>query len=84
MPFTTSVLSMPTSFYESTFAGRSASPKARSSGEPGTVARSLKPLWSRVPTALQLPQVYRAAIGRQLRRSCIGGIAIKSTIAAFS
>jgi len=35
---------------------RSASPKARSSGELGTVGRSPGP-WSRVPPALQLPQV---------------------------
>jgi hypothetical protein len=35
-------------------------------------------LWSRVPPALQLPQVFRAAIGREMRRTRIGGIAIKS------
>ena len=40
-------------------------------------------LWSRVPTALQLPQVFRAAIGREMRRTRIGGIAIKCAIAAF-
>jgi hypothetical protein len=38
---------------------------------------------SRVPPALQLPQVFRAVIGREMRRTRIGGIAIKCTIAAF-
>ena len=42
-----------------------------------------KTLWSRVPPALQLPQVFRAAVGRELRRTRIGGIAIKSPIAVF-
>jgi hypothetical protein len=36
-----------------------------------------------VPPALQLPQVFRAAVGREMRRTRIGGIAIKSTIAVF-
>ena len=40
-------------------------------------------LWSRVPPALQLLQVFRAAIGREMRRTRIGGITIKSAIAAF-
>ena len=40
-------------------------------------------LWSRVPPALQMPQVFRAAIGREMRRTRIGGITIKSAIAAF-
>jgi transposase-like protein len=40
-------------------------------------------IWSRVPPALQLPQVFRAAIGREMRRTRIGGLAIKSAIAAF-
>jgi hypothetical protein len=40
-------------------------------------------LWSRVPPALQLPQVFRTVIGRQVRRTRIGGIAIKSAVAAF-
>ena len=40
-------------------------------------------LWSRVPPALQLPQIFRVAIGRQMRRTRSGGIAIKSAIAAF-
>jgi hypothetical protein len=38
---------------------------------------------SRVPPALQLPRVFRAAIGREMRRTRIGGIAIKSAIAVF-
>jgi len=42
-----------------------------------------KTLWSRVPPALQLPQVFRAAVGREMRRTRIGGIAIKSPIAVF-
>ncbi len=44
---------------------------------------SLKTLWSRVPPALQLPQVFRAATGRQMRRSHDGGITIKSVVAVF-
>jgi hypothetical protein len=36
-----------------------------------------------VPPALQLPQVFRAAVGREMRRTRIGGIAIKSPIAVF-
>jgi hypothetical protein len=40
-------------------------------------------LWSRVTPALQLPHVFRAAIGREMRRTRIGGIVIKSAIAAF-
>ncbi|ACM29264.1 IS1595 family transposase [Rhizobium rhizogenes] len=42
-----------------------------------------KILWSRVPPALQLLQVFRAATGRQMRRSHQGGITIKSTVAVF-
>ncbi|TPW26121.1 IS1595 family transposase [Martelella alba] len=44
---------------------------------------SLKVLWSRVPPALQLLQVFRSATGRQMRRSPPGGITIKSTVAVF-
>jgi ISXO2 transposase-like protein/transposase-like zinc ribbon protein len=44
----------------------------------------VRTLWSRVPPALQLLQVFRAAIGRQMRRTSSGGIAIKSTVAVFS
>ncbi|WP_435655829.1 IS1595 family transposase [Brucella pituitosa] len=44
---------------------------------------SIKTLWSRVPPALQLLQVFRAATGRQMRRSPDGGITIKSAVAVF-
>ncbi|MBC7284038.1 IS1595 family transposase [Hoeflea sp.] len=44
---------------------------------------SMKTLWSRVPPALQLVQVFRAATGRQMRRSPNGGIIIKSAVAVF-
>lgn len=40
-------------------------------------------IWSRVPPALQLVQVFRFAIGRQMRRSPNGGITIKSSVAVF-
>ena len=43
----------------------------------------IRTLWSRVPPALQLPQVFRAAVGREMRRTRIGGITIKSSIAVF-
>lgn len=43
----------------------------------------LRTIWSRVPPALQLLSVFRAATGRQMRRSPDGGIIIKSTVAAF-
>lgn len=53
--------------------------------------RSEKPAWSRSlenhlvarAPALQLLSVFRAATGRQMRRSPDGGIIIKSTVAAF-
>lgn len=45
---------------------------------------SVKILWSRVPPALQLLQVFRAATGRQMRRSQGGGVTIKSAVAVFS
>ncbi|TNM60130.1 IS1595 family transposase [Aliirhizobium smilacinae] len=44
---------------------------------------STKTLWSRIPPALQLQQVFRAAVGRQMRRSHDGGIIIKSAVAVF-
>ena len=43
----------------------------------------VRTLWSRVPPALQLPQVFRAAVGREMRRTRISGISIKSAIAVF-
>jgi hypothetical protein len=44
---------------------------------------TMRTLWSRVPPALQLLNVFRAATGRQMRRSPDGGIIIKSTVAVF-
>ncbi|WP_027038688.1 IS1595 family transposase [Mesorhizobium ciceri] len=56
----------------------------------GTVIRktrhgreSVRTLWSRVPPALQLMNVFRTATGRQMRRSPDGGIVIKSAVAVF-
>ena len=43
----------------------------------------LRTIWSRVPPALQLLSVFRAATGRQMRRSPDRGIIIKSNVAAF-
>lgn len=44
---------------------------------------SVRTLWSRVPPALQLTNVFRTATGRQMRRSPYGGIIIKSAVAVF-
>lgn len=38
---------------------------------------------SGIPPALQLQQVFRVAVGRQMRRSHDGGIIIKSAVAVF-
>ncbi len=43
----------------------------------------MKTMWSRVPPALQLLQIFRVATGRQLRRSLDGGIIVKSAVAVF-
>jgi len=43
----------------------------------------LRTLWDRVPPALQLIQVFRTAVGRELRRSKNGSIRVKSAVAAF-
>lgn len=43
----------------------------------------MKTMWSRVPPALQMLQIFRAATGRQLRRSPDGGIIVKSAVAVF-
>jgi transposase-like protein len=43
----------------------------------------VRTLWSRVPPAMQLPVVFRTAVGRQLRRTRDGSIHIKSNVAAF-
>jgi transposase-like protein len=44
---------------------------------------TVKILWERIPPALQLPKVFQAATGRQIRRTRAGGIAIKSAVAVF-
>jgi len=43
----------------------------------------IQTLWSRVPLALQLPTLFRYAVGRQLRRIKDGGISIRSAVAVF-
>lgn len=40
-------------------------------------------LWKRVTPAMQLVEVFRNAVGRQMRRTKQGGIRIQSTIAVF-
>jgi hypothetical protein len=45
---------------------------------------AVKILWERVPPALQLPKAFQAATVRQMRRTRVGGIGIKSAIAVFS
>jgi hypothetical protein len=42
-----------------------------------------KPLWSRIAPALQLPAVFRSAVGRQLRRTAQGGIQVRCAVAVF-
>ena len=41
----------------------------------------VKPLWSRIPPALQLPAMFRSAVGRQLRLTTQGGIQIRCAVA---
>ena len=43
----------------------------------------VKPLWSRIAPAQQLPAVFRSAVGRQLRRTAKGSIQIRRTVAVF-
>jgi ISXO2-like transposase domain/Transposase zinc-ribbon domain len=43
----------------------------------------VKPIWCRIAPALQLPAVFKSAVGRQLRRAKHGGIEIRCSIAAF-
>jgi hypothetical protein len=43
----------------------------------------VKPLWSRIPPARQLANVFKSAVGRQLRRTAQGGIQIQCTVAVF-
>lgn len=40
-------------------------------------------LWDRIPTALQLPAAFRSTVGRQMRCTRQGGIAIKCSVAVF-
>jgi hypothetical protein len=42
----------------------------------------VKPLWLRIAPALQLPTVFRSAVGR-LRRTRAGGIDIQCAVALF-
>ena len=41
----------------------------------------IQTLWSRIAPALQLPAVFRHAVGRQIRRTSAGGFAVLSTVA---
>ena len=43
----------------------------------------VKPLWSRITPALQLPAVFKSSVGRQLRRTIHGGIQIRCAVAVF-
>jgi transposase-like protein len=43
----------------------------------------IKPCWTRISAALQLPAVFKSAVGRQLRRTKQGGIHIRCTVAVF-
>lgn len=43
----------------------------------------VKPLWMRIAPALQLPTVFKSAVGRQLRRTPDGGIRIRCAVAVF-
>jgi hypothetical protein len=43
----------------------------------------VKPRWSRIPTALQVSNVFKSAVGPQLRRSSLGGIRIQCVVAVF-
>lgn len=44
---------------------------------------AVRTLWSRIPPALQLMAVFRAAVGKQIRRTPEGSIHVKSAIAVF-
>ena len=43
----------------------------------------VKPPWSRIAPALQLPAVFKSAVGRQLRRTAQGGVQIRCAVAVF-
>jgi hypothetical protein len=45
--------------------------------------KTTRTVWTRIPPALQLQQAFRAATGREMRRTPAGGITIKSTVAVF-
>lgn len=45
--------------------------------------KPIHPRWQRVTPALQLQRVFSNAIGRQMRRTLVGGIHIKSKVAVF-
>jgi transposase-like protein len=53
-------------------------PRRTRKGRPVT-----KTLWARIPPALQLPAVFRFAIGREMRRTKAGGIDFVSKVAVF-
>jgi transposase-like protein len=53
-------------------------PRRTRKGRPVT-----KTLWARIPPALQLPAVFRSAVGREMRRTKEGGIDLVSKVAAF-
>jgi hypothetical protein len=42
-----------------------------------------KTLWARIPPALQLPAVFRTAVGREMRRTKAGGIDLLSKVAVW-
>jgi hypothetical protein len=43
----------------------------------------VKPLWSRIPPALQLSNIFKSAVRRQQRRTPQRGIRIQCAVAAF-
>jgi hypothetical protein len=53
-------------------------PRRTRKGRPVT-----KTLWARIPPALQLPAVFRSAVGREMRRTKAGGIDLLSKVAVF-
>ncbi|MBQ0819465.1 IS1595 family transposase [Microvirga sp. HBU67558] len=57
---------------------RGQAPRRTRNGRPVT-----KTLWARIPPALQLPAVFRFAVGREMRRTKAGGIDLLSKVAGF-
>jgi ISXO2-like transposase domain len=45
--------------------------------------KAARTLWTRISPALQLQQVFRVAMGREMRRTSTGGITIKSAVVIF-